>query len=182
MHERACAETVRAVIGKIRFADDEQTGDVAHQIVINPQSAHRVMDGGINSHRNFVGIFAGDLFVNLKQISVTLADCLFAETLDRVREIEINTATARADATAFVADFLGRARRDVARRKIAESSDTFVRDNNRDPFREFRLAISCNLPFVLGPKRVRRCATIRTSTSVLIGNRPSAECRWDGSG
>ena len=66
LHECAGAEPVRAVIGKIRFADHKQSGHVAHQIVINPEPAHRVMDCGINSHRNPVGVFAGDLFVNFK--------------------------------------------------------------------------------------------------------------------
>ena len=67
LHERARAEPIRAVIGKVRFADDEQARDVAHQIVINPQPAHRVMDRRINPHRHFVGIFAGDFFVDVEQ-------------------------------------------------------------------------------------------------------------------
>src|SRR5436305_653369 len=79
---------------EILFADHEKSGDVTHQIVINPEAAHGVMDSGVNPHWNFVGVFAGDFFVNFKQISVAFADGLFAETFDRVGEIEINTASA----------------------------------------------------------------------------------------
>src|SRR5207302_3774355 len=98
LHERAGAEAIRAMIGKVRFADDEKAGDIAHQIVIHPEPAHRVMDRGINSHRNLVSIFTGDFLVNFKQISVAFADRLFAEPFDRVGKIEINTAPAGTDA------------------------------------------------------------------------------------
>ena len=75
----------------------------------------------INPHRRLVGIFAGDLFVDVEKIAVALANRVFAEALDRVGKIEINAASARADAAAFIANFLGRARGDVARRQIAEA-------------------------------------------------------------
>ena len=116
LHERARAEPVRPVIGKVRFADDVQAGNIAHQIIVHPEPAHRVMDRGINPHRALVGIFGGDLFVNVKQVAVAFADCVFAETRDRIREIEVNAATAFADAAAFIANFLGGPRRDIARR------------------------------------------------------------------
>ena len=77
LHERARAEAIRAVIGKIRFTDHMQTRDIAHQIVIHPQAAHRVMQGRINSHWAIVGVFPGDLFVDVKKISVTFPNRLF---------------------------------------------------------------------------------------------------------
>ena len=98
------------MIRKIRFAERKQTGHVTHQIVIHPQPAHRVMHGGVNSHRYFVGVFAGDLFVNFKQISVAFPNCVLAEAFDCVGKVEIDTASAGADTSAFIANFLGRAR------------------------------------------------------------------------
>ena len=95
------------MIGKIRFADDKQTGDVAHQIIVNPEPAHGVVDGRVNSHRHFIGIFAGYLFVNFEQIAVAFTNCVFTEALNRVGKIEINTPPAGANAAAFVANFLG---------------------------------------------------------------------------
>ena len=68
------------------------------------------MHGGINPHWNPVGIFAGDLFVDLEQISIAFADCFFTEPFDCFDKIEINAATARPNTPAFVANFLGRAR------------------------------------------------------------------------
>ena len=110
MHERAGSKPVRAVIGKIGFADHKQTRHVTHQIVIDPETAHRVMDRRINSHRHFIGVFAGDFFIDFEQVSVALADCFFAQSFDRVGKVEIDTASAWADAPAFVANFLRCAR------------------------------------------------------------------------
>ena len=70
MHERARAETVRAVIGEIGFTNDEETIDVAHQVVVDPEPAHRVVRGGVDAHRNFVGIFTRDALVHLEKVSV----------------------------------------------------------------------------------------------------------------
>jgi hypothetical protein len=68
------------------------------------------MHGGINSHRHFVGVLAGNFFVNVKQVSVALANRLDAESFNRIRKIEIYAASARTDAAAFVANFLRSAR------------------------------------------------------------------------
>ena len=90
LHQRARAEPVGAVIGEIGFADREQSGDRAHQVVIHPQSAHRVVDRRIDPHRNFVGIFAGDALVHVEQIAVAFVDAVLAEPLDGIGEIQID--------------------------------------------------------------------------------------------
>ena len=119
LHECAGAEPVRAVIGEIRFPDHIEAGKIAHQIVIDPQTAHRIMDGGINAHRHFICVLARDFLVNLEQVTVALADRLLAKPLNCVRQIEINAASAGPNTASFVANFLGRTRRDVARGEIA---------------------------------------------------------------
>ena len=100
-------EPVCAVIGEIGFTNHEQAGHIAHQIVIHPETAHRVVHGGINSHRHFVGVLAGNLFVHLEQVSVAFANGLYAEPFDRISEIEIDAASASTDTAAFVANLLG---------------------------------------------------------------------------
>ena len=106
LHQRAGSEAVGAVIGKICFTDNKQTRHVAHQVVIDPKPAHRVVDGRINPHRHLVGIFTGDLFVNFEQVSVALANHIFAQAFDRVGKIQIHAASARPNATTLVANFL----------------------------------------------------------------------------
>ncbi len=44
------------------------------RLIIHPQAAHRVVDGGIDAHRNLVGIFVGDALVHVEQIAVALAN------------------------------------------------------------------------------------------------------------
>ena len=52
LHQRARAEAIRAVIREVGFAEDVQAGDGAHQVVVDPQAAHRVVDRRIDPHRH----------------------------------------------------------------------------------------------------------------------------------
>ena len=74
LHQRAGAEAVRAVVGEVRFAEHVQARDVAHQVVVHPQPAHRVVDGRVDAHRHLVRILVGDLLVHLEQVAVLLLD------------------------------------------------------------------------------------------------------------
>ncbi len=107
------------MVGEVGLAEDEQAGDVRHQVVIDPQAAHGVVQGGVDAHRLLVAVFAGDALVHLEEVAVFLLDLGLAEAADGVGEIEVDAAAARADAAAVVARFLGRARGDVARRQVA---------------------------------------------------------------
>src|ERR1700730_10374917 len=119
LHECAGAAPVGAVVGAIRFTDNEETGQIAHQIVISPDAAHGVMHSRVNPHRNFIGVFAGDFVVDLEQISVTFANRFDAETFDGIGKIQIDAASAWTDTATFIANFLGRTRCDVARGEVA---------------------------------------------------------------
>ena len=95
------------MIGKVRFSNHMQTRNIAHQVIVHPQSAHGVMHRGINPHRRFVGVLSSDVLVDVEEISVTLANCVFAQTRYGIGKIKINTAATGADTTTFVAHFLG---------------------------------------------------------------------------
>ena len=74
LHEGARPEAIRAVIGEIGFAGHEQAVDVAHQVVIDPESSHRVVRRRVDAHRRLVGILTGDALVHLEQVPVLLLD------------------------------------------------------------------------------------------------------------
>ena len=80
----AGAEAVSAVIREVRFAQDEQSGNRALQIVIDPQSTHRVVHGRINSHRDVVRILGSDLLIHVEEIAVLGA--AFKPDSDDVRD------------------------------------------------------------------------------------------------
>ena len=60
LHQRGGAEAVGAVVGEIGLADHEQARDGGHQVVVHPQSAHRVVHRRVDAHRHRVGVLAGD--------------------------------------------------------------------------------------------------------------------------
>ena len=107
LHQRAGAETIGPVIREVRLAEDVQAGHVAHQVVVDPQPAHRVMNRRVDAHRDFVRILVGDLFVHVEQVAVLLLDGFDPEALNRIAEIEVDGEPAVADAATFVADLLG---------------------------------------------------------------------------
>ena len=78
LHERRRAEPVRALVGEVRLAEHEQPGQVAHQVVVDPQPAHRVVDGGIDAHRHDVRVLVGDALVHLEEVAVALLDHVLA--------------------------------------------------------------------------------------------------------
>lgn len=72
LHEGGGAEAVCAVVGEVGFTEDVEAGDIAHQVVINPETAHCIVDGGIDHHGHFVGVIAGDLLVHGEQVAVAV--------------------------------------------------------------------------------------------------------------
>lgn len=103
LHERARAESVGPVVGEVRFAEDEETGDVGHEVVVHPETSHRVVHGGVDSHRSFVGIFPGDLVVHVEQVAVALANLIFAQAFDGICEVEVNAEAAGTHSAPVVA-------------------------------------------------------------------------------
>ena len=120
LHERAGAEAIGAVVGEVGFAENEQAGDGALQLVVDPEAAHGVVDGGVDAHRDLVGIFVGDALIHVEEVAVALADGLGAEAADGVGEVEVDAEAGFADAAAFVADGFGVAGGDVAGDEVAE--------------------------------------------------------------
>ena len=121
LHQRARAQAIGAVIGEVRLTRDIQAGDGAHQVVIDPQPAHGVVNGGIDAHGHFVGILAGDALVHVEQVAVALYDDVLAQALDSLAEVEVDAQAGLAHAAAFVANGLGIARGHVARHQVAEA-------------------------------------------------------------
>ena len=74
LHQRGRAEPVRAVVGEVRLAEHEQAGDRAHQVVVDPEPAHRVVHGGVDPHRDLVRVLVGDPLVHLEEVAVLLLD------------------------------------------------------------------------------------------------------------
>ena len=128
--QRIRPQPIGAVILIVAFADGIQAGNVRLLIaqradfqsagggafVIDPQTAHRVMDGGENFHRHFARIDALELFVNAQNAAE-----LFIEHVARnVRQVEIHGQSILLDAQSFVgADVENLARGNIARHQIA---------------------------------------------------------------
>ncbi len=78
------------------------------------------MGGGVDPHRDDVGILAGDPVVHLEQVAVLLLDDVSPVSGDGIGEVEIDAVLERADAHALIDNGLGVAGGDVARDQVAE--------------------------------------------------------------
>ena len=78
LHERRRAEPVGALVGEVRLAEHEQPGHVAHEVVVDPEPAHRVVDRGVDAHRHDVRVLVGDALVHLEEVAVALLDHVVA--------------------------------------------------------------------------------------------------------
>src|SRR5262249_26377272 len=120
LHQGACSKPICAVIREISFTYRVKAWNCRHQVVVDPQAAHCVVDRRIDSHRSFVRIFTGDPFVHVEQISVSFGNHLLAEALNRVLKIQVDTQAA-SNTTSFIAYCFRIARCDVAGNQISEA-------------------------------------------------------------
>ena len=121
LHERGRAEAVRPVIGEVRLASHMQAGDGAHEVVVHPQTAHRIVHSRVDTHRPLIRILIRDTLVHVEQIAVAFGNRVLAEALDGIREIQIHAQPARADTATIITGFLGGTRRNISRRQVAEA-------------------------------------------------------------
>src|SRR6185369_11879039 len=103
------------------FTESKQAGYRRHEVVVDPQPAHRVMDRRKDPHWNFIWIFAGDAVVHVEQVAVPFANALLSKTLDRIRKVEIYAKTRFANAAPFIADLFCVTRGDVSRDEVAKA-------------------------------------------------------------
>ena len=108
------------MVGEVRLAEHVEPGQVALEVVVDPQPAHRVVDGGVDAHGDGERVLTGDALVHLEEVVVALVDDLRADARDRLGEVEVHAVLQRPDAAAGVDLALRRARRDVARHEVAE--------------------------------------------------------------
>ena len=133
LHEGRRAEPVGSVVGEVGLAGHVQPSDRALEVVVDPQPAHRVVDGRVDPHRHLVRVLARDLQVHVEQVPVARLDDLLAQPVDRIGEVQVDAAAhvarvavevllgdGRADTATLVAHVLRLAGRDVAWHQVAE--------------------------------------------------------------
>ena len=119
LHQGAGAEAIGAVIGEVRFTQDVQTFDVAHQVVIDPKPSHRIVDSRKDSHWLLVRVFGRNFVVHVKQVAIFLSNRVFTIPLDGIAEVQENGKTSFPNAMTRIAAFFCCARRNIARSQIA---------------------------------------------------------------
>jgi len=108
------------VVGEVTFTDSEQTLDGSLQLVVNPDTAHCIVDGRINHHRVVVRAHVCDFFVHIEEVTVTLSYHIFAQTVDCIAEVEEYGQAGIVYTEALVATFFGCTAGNIARNEVTE--------------------------------------------------------------
>ena len=119
------------MVGEVTLTDGEEAWDGGLQLIVDPDTTHGIVDGGIDHHRlvvlhaiDLVGHIAGEdignLLVHLEEVAITLHDDIDAEAVDRLREVEEHSQTGVVDTEALVATLLSGTRSHVARNEVTE--------------------------------------------------------------
>ena len=107
LHKSRSAEAVCTVVGEVGFTENEAARNRGHQIVVNPEAAHGVVDGREDTHRDLVRVFVGNLFVHLEEVAVLGRHACNAHALNSVGEVEVHGLLGVTHAETCVADLLG---------------------------------------------------------------------------
>ena len=81
------------MVREVAFADGKEAWYRSLQLVVNPDTTHRIVDGRVNHHWiivfyavdlicQFSGEHVSDLFVHFKQVAITLHDLVNTEAVD----------------------------------------------------------------------------------------------------
>ena len=106
LHQRRCTQAVRTVIVEVSLTDSEQTRNRSHQLIINPQTTHRVVQCRIDHHWCLIRIIVGNLLVHIEQVTIFLLNYLFTQAVDGVREIQEDSQTCVVHTVTSVATLL----------------------------------------------------------------------------
>ena len=121
LHQSGSAEAVGTMIGEVGLACGIESGDGRHQVVVDPQTAHGVMDCRIDHHRLFGRITVGDLLVHMEEVAVLPHDDIEAVAFDRIGKVQIDAELGVADALPSSQASLALRRGHVAGYQVAET-------------------------------------------------------------
>ena len=105
LHESRSAEAVGTVIGEVTFTDGKETINGGHELVVHPDTAHRVVDGG-EICMGFRRALVGDFFVHVEEVTIASFYDILTKTLDSAGEVEEDSQPRVVDTVASVAAFL----------------------------------------------------------------------------
>ena len=135
LHQCRSTQTVGAVVAEVALTDSEQTLDAGLQLIVNPDTTHRVVDSRIDHHGivvllaidlvgQFTRIDIGDLLVHVEEVAIALANHVDTQAVDGLAEVEEHGLASVVDTVTLVATLLGGAASHVARHEVTEGGIT----------------------------------------------------------
>ena len=81
LHQCRGTKSVGTMVRKVGLPYRKATWYCCHQVVINPNTSHGVVNSWVDHHRGFVRVLIDNFFIHLKQVAIFCFDDLFAKFL-----------------------------------------------------------------------------------------------------
>ena len=119
------------MVREVTLTNSEETWDSGHQLVVNPDTTHCIVDSredhhwvvvlhAVNLVSQLTWVNVGNLLIHIEEVAITLQDNVNTETVDRLREVEEYGKTCVVDTEALVATLLSCTRSHVTRNQVTE--------------------------------------------------------------
>ena len=97
-----------------------ESGDGGLEVVVYPDTAHGIVDGGIYHHRLLVRVNACNLLIHLEEVAVTGCNDILSESLDSRGEIEEHCESCLIHTISGITSFLSGAGCHVTGNEVTE--------------------------------------------------------------
>jgi len=94
------------MIREITFTDGKESGYGCHQLIIDPDPTHGIMNGRVDHHGCFIWIVIYDLFVHLEKVSIFGFYGILAKSPDGICKVQVDRES-RSNSVPGITTFLG---------------------------------------------------------------------------
>ena len=109
------------MVREVTLADCEEARNVRREFIVNPKSAHRIVNSRINHHRVIVRANVSNFFVHIEEVTVACFYDIAAQAVDSFREVEEYGKARVVYAEAGIATLFSSAAGYVAGNEVTES-------------------------------------------------------------
>ena len=76
------------MVREVCLSDCIKTRDCSHEVVVNPDTTHCIVDSGVDHHRLLVRVGIGNLLIHLEEVTITLADFILTKSFNSSLEVK----------------------------------------------------------------------------------------------
>ena len=117
LHQSRSTKTVSTMVREVTLTNSKQTWNGCHQLIVNPDTTHCVVDSredhhwivvlhAVNLICQLTWVDVCNLLIHIEEVTITLKDSINTEAVDRLREVQEHSQTSVVYTEALIATLL----------------------------------------------------------------------------